>query len=286
MQNYLECIKVNDRTRLNQVKPHILLEEYQSYWKMKRETMVTLPFGLHVGHYKAAVNKLNILQVHRTLLLILFQTGMVPVRWKRTVQTMLEKEPGALRIHRLRIIEVFDVQANIGFQLFVGRHMMRHAVNNNLLCKESFGSTPGKMATAALLQKTIAIDQLRLKRGAGGIFDCDASGCYDKIILPLPSLHLQTLGIEQSISTFLAWLMYMAKRHVKMHHGISRKNICTVKKKVLHGIGQGNGRGPAIWISHLTCSDVYGPVIGMFGLRCHMCRKPISSSNGRHRVCK
>ena len=177
---------------------------------------------------------------------------MVPSRWRRTVQTMIEKEPGAPWIHRLRIIELFDAQANAGFQIFVGRNMMRHAVTNDWLSEESFGSTPGKMATSALVQKTLAIDQLRLERRAGGIFDCDASGCYDRILLPLASVHLQALGIQQSIGTFLARLMYFSRRYVKTSHGISKKNIRTTKRKVLYGIGQGNGGGPAMWISHLT----------------------------------
>ena len=252
MQVYLECIKLNDLTKLNRVKPILSLEEYHSFWKKKRENTVTSPFGLHVGHYKAATYKLNILDVHRTLLLIPFQTGMVPVRWRRTVQTMLEKDPGSPWIHRLRIIELFDAQANAGFQIFVGRKMMRHAVENNLLCEESFGSTPGKMSSSALVQKIISIDQLRLERRAGGLFDCDASGCYDRIIPPLASVHLQALGLQQSIGTFLARLMFLAKRHVKTTHGISKQNIGTTRKKVLHGIGQGNGGGPAMWIAHLT----------------------------------
>ena len=58
--------------------------------------------------------------------------------------------------------------------------------------------------------------------------------------------------MQQSIGTFLARLMFLAKRHVKTKHGVSRQNIGTTKKRVLYGIGQGNGGGPAIWISHLT----------------------------------
>ena len=252
MQLYLESLRVNDMSRLGVIKPSLSLEEYHLFWKKKRETTVTSPFGLHVGHYKAALHKLAILDVHRILLLIPFKTGMVPSRWRKTVQTMLEKEPGSPWIHRMRIIELFDAQANAGFQIFVGRNMMRHAVQNKLLNDESFGSTPGKTATSALVQKLIAVDQLRIERRAGGIFDCDASGCYDRILPPLASVHLQALGLQQSIGTVLARLMFQAKRHVKTSFGVSTTGIRTTKKHVLHGIGQGNGGGPAMWISHLT----------------------------------
>ena len=252
MQLYLECLKVQDLSRLNVVRPDLALEEYAMFWKKKREKTVTSPYGLHIGHYKASLHKLSILNVHRILLLIPFKTGMVPSRWRRTVQTMLEKEPGAPWIHRLRIIELFDAQANAGFQIFVGRRMMRHAVQKEYLQSESFGSTPGKMATSAIVQKILTIDQLRIERRAGGIFDCDATGCYDRILPPLASVHLQALGLHRSIGTFLARLMFQAKRHVRTGHGVSKQHISTTKKQVLYGIGQGNGGGPAMWIAHLT----------------------------------
>ena len=252
MQLYLESIRVKDLTQLNIVRPRIHLEDYANFWKKKRENTVTSPYGLHVGHYKAAITKPSILEVHRKLLLIPFQTGMVPVRWRKTVQTMIEKEPGAPWIHRLRIIELFDAQANAGFQIFVGRHMMRHAVNKGLLSDASFGSTPGKMAVSAIIQKLVCVDQLRIERRAGGLFDCDASGCYDRILPPLASVHLQALGLQKSIGTLLARLMYQAKRYVRTKHGVSKGNIRTTKSNTLHGIGQGNGGGPAMWISHLT----------------------------------
>ena len=252
MQLYLESIRVRDLTKLNVVNPTLTLEEYYNFWKKKRENTVTSPFGLHIGHYKAALMNQKILEVHRVLLLIPFLTGIVPRRWRRTVQTMLEKETGAPWIHRLRIIELFDAQANAGFQIFVGRKMIQNAVSKDLLQPESFGSTPGKMAGSAILQKLLSIDQLRVERRAGAIFDCDASGCYDRILPPLAAVHLRSLGLNKSISTFLARLMYFTKRHVSTKHGVSENNIRTSKDTVLHGIGQGNGGGPAIWISHLT----------------------------------
>ena len=156
------------------------------------------------------------------MLLIPFETGMVPIRWRKTVQTMLEKEPGSPWIHRLRIIELFDAQANAGFQIFIGRKMIWNAVEQNLLQDESYGSTSGKMAGSALLQKILTMDQLRAERRAGGIFDCDASGCYNRILPPLASVHLRALGIQQPIATFLARLMFLEKRYIRTQ-GFSSK---------------------------------------------------------------
>ena len=252
-QLYFESLRTTRLSRsLNIVKPELTLGEYKKFWKRKREETGTSPYGLHVGHFKAALQNDDIMNVHRIMLLIPFQTAIVPHRWKKTVQTMLEKDPGHPWIHRLRIIELFDSQVNAGFQIFIGRKMIWEAVKAGQLHAASFGSTPGKMASSALLQKVLSVDQLKVERRAGGIFDCDAKGCYDRIIPPLATVHLQAIGLDTSIATFLARFMFVAKRYVKTKHGVSHEYIRTSKENPLYGIGQGNGGGPAIWLAHLT----------------------------------
>ena len=130
--------------------------------------------------------------------------------------------------------------------------MIWEAVKNDKLHPASYGSTPGKMASSAVLQKVLSIDQLRIEQRAGGLFDCDATGCYDRIIPPLAAIHLQSLGLEDLIAVFLARFMFMAKRFVKTKHRVSKNSIRTTKENPLFGIGQGNGGGPAIWLAHLT----------------------------------
>ena len=253
VQLYFESLRTTRFSGgLKIIQPQLSIEAYKQFWKKKKEETVTSPFGLHVGHYKAALQNEKILNVHRIMLLIPFQTALVPQRWKKTVQTMLEKDPGHPWIHRLRIIELFDAQVNAGFQLFIGRHMVWEAVKQKKLHVASYGSTPGKMAASALLLKVLSIDQLRVERRAGGLFDCDATGCYDRILPPLASIHLQALGLASSIATLLARLMFVAKRYVKTKHGVSTNSIQTTQADPLFGIGQGNGGGPAIWLAHLT----------------------------------
>lgn len=55
---------------------------------------------------------------------------------------------------------------------------------NEILSQEIFYI--GKVS----IQKILTVDQLRLERRTGGIFDCDASGCFDRILPPLASVHM------------------------------------------------------------------------------------------------
>ena len=264
IQLYFESLKTHNMAKeLNIVKPYISLSEYRQFWKKKKEVTVTSPFGLHIGHFKAVLDKPAILNVHKIMLLIPFQTALVPNRWK-TVQTMLEKDPGHPWVHRLRIIELFDSQLNAGFQFFIGRKMVWSAVERKKLYPASYGSTPGKMAATAVLQKVLCVDQMKLERCAGGIFDCNAKGFYDRIIPAFALVHLQALGLSHSIASLLARMMFMSERHVKTKQGVSKKNIWTTEEIPLLGIGQGNGV-LEIWL--ISPLFPVGILLGVGGLK-------------------
>jgi len=89
---------------------------------------VTSPFGLHIGHYKTALDTERIANIHLALLFIPFKYAYVPTRWAQTVQAMLEKDVGSPWTHRLRIIELFDAQLNAGMQVFFGKCMVNKSL--------------------------------------------------------------------------------------------------------------------------------------------------------------
>ena len=135
VQKYIKGMAVRDTSILNTVDVNITLDQYRGFWKNKRETTVTSPFGLHIGHYRSAMGPTatDILDVHRKMLLLPFRFAMVPTRWAQTVQILLEKDTGAPWSHRLRIIELFDSQFNAGLQIIFGKRMIDNALRNDLI---------------------------------------------------------------------------------------------------------------------------------------------------------
>ena len=80
---------------------------------------------------------------------------------------------------------------------------------------------------------------------------------------------LQALGLDKEIGTFLARLMYKARRNIRAGRGVSKEYMIITRKKVLYGIGQGNGGGPAMLIAHLMVmfSDISAVYMG-FAMNC------------------
>ena len=156
---------------------------------------------------------------------------------------MLEKDPGRPWIRRFRIIELFDAQVNMGFQVFIGRRMVYNAVDRDLLHDSSYGSTPGRTCQEACIQKVLTMDMMRMTRTVGGVFDCDATGCYDRILPAFQSIHTRRLGLPKNVATLVTKLMYKCKRYVKTKFGISKEYSKSNIGTMLYGIGKGNGGG-------------------------------------------
>ena len=80
--------------------------------------------------------------------------------------------------------------------------MIFNALKHNEIHESAFGSVPKRNAQDALLEKTLTFHMLILTRSDGAVFDCDAKGCYDRIIPKLVTIHSQRLGMPGSWAQF------------------------------------------------------------------------------------
>ena len=253
VQKYIKGMSVSDPSITDSVDVNITLEEYQHFWKHKRESTVTSPYGLHTGHYRSVLQKESedIMEVHRKLLVIPFKFAMIPDRWAQTIQILLEKDSGSPWTHRLRIIELFDSQVNAGLQIIFGKRMVSNALKHNLIHPSTYGSVPLRTAQDAVLEKVLSLDIMRIRKISGAIFDCDAKSCYDRIIAALQSITCRRLGIPRTTSMFFARFWSVCRHYVRTRHGTSSDFFVSTATQTLYGIGQGNGAGPAFWLSNL-----------------------------------
>ena len=250
IRRYIESLAYSNPDIPDSVDVTITLDQYRQFWKNKKEVTVTSPFGLHIGHFKSVLKHDLILEIHMQLMMIPFQYSYAPKRWLSTVQVMLEKNPGTPWSHRLRIIELFDSQMNAAMQIFFGKRLIFNALKHNEIHESAFGSVPKRNAQDALLEKTLTFHMLILTRSDGAVFDCDAKGCYDRIIPKLVTIHSQRLGMPGSWAQFFSIYWSDCVHYVKTRYGISRKHYKADESHPLFGIGQGNGAGPATWLSH------------------------------------
>jgi hypothetical protein len=121
------CKKMTD---LDSIDGDITTDQFEARLKVWREATTTSPSGVDLSHYKALVAKNDLdptsveadaLEVKRKQL-ILAHVQLINYatkhkytydRWKTIVNVMIQKEPGNSKIHRLRVIHIYEADFNL-----------------------------------------------------------------------------------------------------------------------------------------------------------------------------
>ena len=104
----------------NLINAAITVEEFRHYLKNKKESTESLPLGRHIGHYKDMLEDDNLVDLMVAMLNLGFSSGVALERRKHTISVMLEKDKGSPKLHRLRIIQLFEADYNFLLALVFG----------------------------------------------------------------------------------------------------------------------------------------------------------------------
>ena len=181
-----------------------------------RESTTTSPSGRHLGRYKAlfaagthlpnpednedgeyehfAAKQQDIVTVVVQIINFCINHGHVLQRWKQIVNTMIFKETGIYRIHRLRVIHIYEADFNLLLAV-KWQEFLRLADRTGLINKGQFGGR-GHEATSLALLEEIRIDISYLTQCTLITFDNDAASCYDRIIPALALLINRKYGLH------------------------------------------------------------------------------------------
>ena len=178
------------------------------------ERTTTSPSGIHLGHYHAMWRKTGCIggdddpegqQIldaqealqygHTMLLQYSLKHSYSFQRWSSVVNVMLEKDPGNPRIHRLRVIHLYEADYNLLLAV-KWRQALHHAEDKKLL---NAGSRAGRSAITPVNIEIMqhAIYQLSMKNGIN--LDLDATSCYDRILAKVASLASRRMGMHSSV---------------------------------------------------------------------------------------
>jgi hypothetical protein len=113
---------------------------------------------------------------------------------------MIEKDPGNPGIERLHVIHLFEAHYNLSLKLLWGKQMVYHGEDNNCFGKQQHGSQPLHQAINPVHLKTLTYDLTRILRMSLIMFDNDATGCFDHIIVSLAMIAALRLGMPHPVA--------------------------------------------------------------------------------------
>ena len=254
----LASMKRNSEELNIEITPVKMMGKYMR-WK---ERTSTSPSGRHLGHFHAlfrplkAANKEDrerldgirqeIIELHATMLQTAYDNEHVYKRWEYIITCMLAKEPGIPRIHRLRVIHLYECDLNLLFSLFF-RELDQHCEDNYLINKGVYGCRPNRRAIDPVFVDVTQTEQSMVTRTVLVRFNNDATACFDRILVHLLSLCIRSFGMPKKLTKILGELLKMARYAIKTGIGISEETYQHSDTSPAFGSGQGSAASAQGW---------------------------------------
>ena len=250
-------------TDLEGLPPMVTKEDLRGKFKKWRESTSTSPSGRHLGHYKILFQTIDksLEDGERTKLrgmqddIATSYTMMINYaikhrysyeRWKHIVNMMLYKEEGNVKIHRLRVIHLYEADLNFLLGL-KWKDAIHKSQRDQTLNSGQYGGCPGKDPTTVTLLEEARLDYSTLTRTPFTNFDNDASSCYDRILVSIASLVGRSFGINKDVIFVHAKTLEEAEFKLKISNKVTEASYKHCVKFPIHGTGQGSGNSPMIW---------------------------------------
>lgn len=231
----------------------ISAKDFTDYWKKAKERTSSSLSGRHFGHYKAAAMSKELAELHAIFLQLSYCNGHRVARWERGLMVMLEKEPGNAKVDKLRAILLMEADFNFVNKLLFGKRMMGRASAHNLLKDETFGSVRHRNAQQVGVTRRCVSDLSRMMGLTMAMASVDASQCYDRIQHTVASFCLQSWGVPMPPIKSLLGTVQQMKFHLRTSFGDSDTFFTSTNPETpFQGILQGNGAGPAVWLTIST----------------------------------
>jgi hypothetical protein len=181
------------------IQTQITADDVKHCFKSWKEATSTSPSSRHLGHYKALVGHPTLLNCFVQFMNIVIERGIaIPRRCNATNVSMIAKDSGRPRIHRLRIVHLFEADLNFFLKLQWGHRLVRHAIKLNLLHDSQHGSISGHAAMDPIMLTQFTSDLCRILKHDLFRFDNNASACYDRIIAALGMLAARRYGMPEN----------------------------------------------------------------------------------------
>ena len=259
-QLLIQHIKQVDDPTIDGTITHDEFKEKIQSW---RESTSTSPSGVHLGHYRAyyAPHNLDpktpegqefeqkrqaILDAQLFLINYAIRRGYSYSRWKKIVTMMIEKESGNYKIHRLRVIHMYEADYTLCVCV-KWRQAVQQAAKNGHLNPAQRGGIPGRNAPDIVFCEEIEYELCRASRTTLGKFDNDATACYDRIPCCLANLVSRKFGMDKKMCIVTGRTLKEARYHLKTQLGVSEDFFSHCEAFPIHGTGQGSGNSPVYW---------------------------------------
>ncbi|KAI2501960.1 hypothetical protein MHU86_12513 [Fragilaria crotonensis] len=260
------------------------MDDFMSKLRVWSESTTTSPSGLHLGHYKALIarhsyssdlpddeltpefrrnrDELDMMQndlrtLHLNLLNYALERGYSYKRWQTIANTILFKDPDNVRLHRTRVIHIYEADFNLALGI-KWRIQMYQAEALAALNDGQYGSRPRRNATDPVFIEELQCEISRATRRSVVLINYDALACFDRMIQNAAMIVSRKFGVPLPVTQANAVTLERAEFRVRTELGLAPNGYVHSDSKPIYGTGQGSANSPAIWCFLSSClMDAY-----------------------------
>ena len=255
------------KQRIASGRPTISIQELIKRLRRWSESTTTSPSRRHLGHYKSLLPSYpysleeylqlpegKILSVHLSILNFCARTGYSLERWHKIVTMMIPKQHNNFKIHRLRVIHLYEADLTALFSIW-SRKMIVQATINNSLNPGSYGARPGRTSIDPAFISMLQHEISTITRTNLVVAPNDAAQCYDRIIPNHAMLCCMSHGMPPSAASCIGSTLLKAKYYLRTALNESSSYWSNTPTTPIYGTGQGSGISPGICCA--TFSDLF-----------------------------
>lgn len=251
------------KEKIPEVESDLTVIGIKKKFRMWRVTTSTSPSNRHLDHYHALMNpdgldetkphkrhmktvRENIWKMHFEILQYAVSNGHCFERWQQVVNTLIEKDQGDPKIHRLRVIHLMEAD----YSLLMGhyfRKVMHTSEDKQLLNPGCYGSRANRSAHDPIILEVLQREYSMVTRTSQIKFSNDATSCFDRILPPLANLISRSYGLPKDIAQIHGDMLQKAVYRLKTKLGISEGHYSHSATSPVFGTGQGSTASPMIW---------------------------------------
>ena len=218
-------------------------DRFCSYIQKTNEKIASSPSGRHLGHYKALYHMKHQKLLHAIfdIMSISMKYSVILDRYLGVALTLLEKDEGSPKIHRLRPIALVETELNCIAKAHWAQDLMTSIETQHLITDDQYGGRKGRLAQSAVMNKVLYFNLQHQYVEAASFIDKDARNCFDRFIPNLITLENERLGSPTLASTFMIQTLRNQKIRARTSYGVTNHNISDVSSRPHFGSGQGIG---------------------------------------------
>ncbi|KAI2490363.1 hypothetical protein MHU86_24203 [Fragilaria crotonensis] len=254
-------------------KPTITDAEFEDKLRVWTESTTTSPSGLHLGHYKALIarhsfqtdasdeelttefkqqrDELDLKQkelrdLHLGMLNYALARGYSYNRWHTIANTILFKDSDNVRLHRTRVIHIYEADFNLALGV-KWREAMHKAEDSNAFNDGQYGSRSARCAPDPVFIEELQCEISRATRKPVILTNYDATACYDRIVPNLGMLASRKYGVPLEVTKSNARTLSTAEYRIRTELGLAPTGYRHHDSFPIYGTGQGSANSPGIW---------------------------------------